>query len=103
MQLATLTEIQGASKRLQALSQNTPTIDEEYDSESESDSDYDSYDGEGDWRDDEEDEGDSEDSMTDPESVASECSSPVEEKGEEGLWAVRPLAPLMGTGVGVAY
>lgn len=58
---------------------------EEYESSSETDSDYDSHDGDGDWRDDD-DGAESEDSMTDPESVRSECSSPIDEdvKGRNG-------------------
>jgi hypothetical protein len=114
MQLATLTEIQSASKRLQALANSCPTIDEgdemevgveeyhEGDSHSDTVSDYDSYDGEGGWRD-EEDGAESEGSMTDPESVRSEPSSPVEEKSEDDLFAIRPLAPLVCVGIGANF
>lgn len=78
--------------------------------ESESDesvSDYDSYDGEAGWRDGESEDGEADgdgDSMTDPESVRSECSSPVEGKEDEdkeaGYFGLMPLTPLVG-GVGV--
>ena len=108
LQIASLSEIQAASKRLQALSQSCPTIDEceeakaekevdveEYCDSGSEDSDYDSYDGDADWRD-EEDGSESDDSMTDPESVRSECSSPVEEKMEDACdFGLRPLVSLI--------
>ena len=113
LQLATLSEIQTTSQRLQAMSQSCPNIAEgnesgetevdveEYCSDSDSDSDYDSFDGEGDWRDDED--ADSEDSMTDPESVRSECSSPVEEKEEDEILGSRPSGSLMGRNISIDF
>jgi hypothetical protein len=77
LQLATLSEIQAASKKVHALSLDCPTIDAVADSDSteveeycESDSDSDTI-SEYDSCDDDED-GESEDSMTDPESVRKE-------------------------------
>lgn len=113
LQLATLTEIQSTSRRLQALSQSCPSIAEgnesveteldveDYCSGSDSGSDYDSYDGEGDWRDKED--ADSEDSMTDPESTRSERSSPVEEKEEDEVLGLVPLVNLIGSNISVDF
>ncbi len=113
LQIATLGEIQTASKRLQALSHSCPTINEqdvsevnveEYCDESDTASDYDSYDGEGGWRSDEDNEGEeSEDSMTDPESVRSECTSPVDEKGEDESSKLGPFVSLMGRGISIDF
>jgi hypothetical protein len=114
LQLATISETQAANKNLHALSLDYPTIDKDDDAvadsdstevedcESDSDGDtYDSYngDGDGDWRDDED--GEREDSMTDPESVRSECSSPVEgeEEEKEDYFGLRHLASLVVGGI----
>jgi hypothetical protein len=109
LQLATLSEIRMATKKLHALSLDCPSIDEddedsanvqeycESDSESDTVSEYDSYDGDGAWRDDEDEDVESEDSMTDPESVRSGCSSPVEgEENKDDYFGLRPLVPLVG-------
>ena len=117
MQLVTLSEIQSTSRKLQALSHSCPMIEEgderademeveEYEgSESDSDtaSEYDSYDGDGDWRDEEED--DSEDSMTDPESEMSGCSSPVEDKHDDEVecFGIALLKPLIRPGIEVNF
>ena len=113
VQLATLSEIQSTSRRLQALSRSCRSIpevnesvetevdEEEYCSDTDSGSDYDSYDGEGDWRDD--DDVDSEDSMTDPDSTRSEGSSPVEEKEEDEALGMVPFVNLIGRNISVDF
>jgi hypothetical protein len=103
LQLATLAHIQQSSKSAtQPQSDSCPTIQEESECveeycDSESDvSDYDSYDGDDGWRDHESDDALSdEDSMTDPESVRSSCSSPVEEEDEDECFSLKPLVPLV--------
>jgi hypothetical protein len=103
LQLATLAHIQQSSKSAtRTYSDSCPTINEESECvqeycDSESDiSDYDSYDGDDGWRDHESDDTLSDDeSMTDPESVRSSCSSPVEEEDEDDFFSLKPLVPLV--------
>lgn len=92
VQMATMERIKAAAEDLRRMTSDDDAIEadveeshagvEEYESTSDTDSDYDSHDGDADWQD-EEDGADSEDSMTDPESVNSQCCSPVEEDTEE--------------------
>ena len=92
VQMATMERIKAAAEDLRRMTSDEDAIEydieeshagvEEYESTSDTDSDYHSHDGDADWQD-EEDGADSEDSMTDPESVNSQCCSPVEEDTEE--------------------
>jgi len=99
-QLSALAKIRAASQKLREMAVESSTGEwaiedeveaEEYSSDSDTESDYDSHD------DHDDDEGaESEDSMTDPESVRSECTSPVD-KGEakEDYFELEPLTPLV--------
>jgi hypothetical protein len=105
LQLATMEHVKAAQRQLQQMAHDSDVDGEEveeYQSDSEAESDYDSYDGdEADWRmDDDSADNDSDDSMTDPESVRSECSSPVEDvdcEKEHHYFSLKSLSPAMAS------
>lgn len=88
VQVATMERIKAAAEELRRMTSDEDVIEddeeeshagaEEYESTSDTDSDYDSQDGDANGQDGD-DGADSEDSMTDPESVNSQCCSPAEE------------------------
>ena len=108
VQMTTMERIKAAAEDLRRMTSDEDVIEddleeshagvEEYESTSDTDSDYDSHDGDADWQD-EDDGADSEGSMTDPESINSQCCSPVEEDTKERLGYFGQPAPSMAGSV----
>ncbi|KIW13412.1 hypothetical protein PV08_08600 [Exophiala spinifera] len=112
LQLATIAQIQAAAASVTVVEYNSDDDDEEEEEEEEEeddydddDDDYDDYDGN--WSDSdpaaESDDSSTDDAYETSDSQWSPCSSPTsslgelekDEEGDAGLWAIRPLAPII--------